>query len=64
MAKRHRRLQVCMGGKKMRTTEHAHHIITRKRQEAWNKKPSQVASLLLLELAGAFDNVTNVPYPR
>jgi ribonuclease HI len=48
-----------MGGRKMRSTDHALHAVTRKIHEAWNKKPSQVASLLLLDVSGAFDNVSH-----
>lgn len=48
-----------MGGRKMRSTDHALHAVTRKIHEAWNKKPSQVASLLLLDVTGAFDNVSH-----
>ncbi|KAH6044453.1 hypothetical protein HBI67_247390 [Parastagonospora nodorum] len=48
-----------MGGRKMRSTEHALHLVTKKIYEAWNKKPSQVASLLLLDVSGAFDNVSH-----
>jgi ribonuclease HI len=48
-----------LGGRKRRTTEHALHAVTRKIQEAWNRKPSQVASLLLLDVSGAFDNVSH-----
>jgi hypothetical protein len=48
-----------MGGRKMRSTDHALYAVTRKIHEAWNKKPSQVASLLLLDVSGAFDNVSH-----
>jgi hypothetical protein len=50
-------LTAYLGGRKRRTTEHALYAATRKIQEAWNKKPSQVASLLLLDVSRAFDNV-------
>ena len=49
-----------MGGRKMRSTEHALHVVTNKIYEAWNHKISQVASLLLLDVSGAFDNVSHI----
>lgn len=48
-----------IGGRKKRSTEHALHAVTRKIYEAWNKKKTQVASLLLLDVSGAFDNVSH-----
>ena len=48
-----------MGGRKMRSTEHALHAVTKKIYEAWDQKPGQVASLLLLDVSGAFDNVSH-----
>jgi len=48
-----------MGGRKMRSTEYALHIVTNKIYEAWDKKTSEVASLLLLDVSGAFDNVSH-----
>ena len=49
-----------IGGRKMRSTDHALYAVTRKIYEAWNKKPSQVASLLLLNVSRAFDNVSHL----
>jgi ribonuclease HI len=46
-----------MGGRKMRLTEHALHAVTYKIYEAWSQNTGQVASLLLLDVSGAFDNV-------
>lgn len=48
-----------IGGRKMRSTENALHLVTKQIHEAWNKKPSQVASLLLLDVSGAFDTVSH-----
>ncbi|KAH7563672.1 hypothetical protein BM1_00719 [Bipolaris maydis] len=49
-----------MGGRKHRSTEHALHAITAKIYERWNSgKDGQVASLLLLDVTGAFDNVSH-----
>ena len=48
-----------MGGRKMRSTEYALHIVTNKIYEAWDQKTSEVASLLLLDVSGAFDNVSH-----
>ena len=47
------------GGRKKRSTEHALHAVTEKVYEAWNQKRTQVASLLLLDVSGAFDNVSH-----
>ena len=44
----------------MRSTEHALHAVTSKIYEAWDQKTSQVASLLLLDVSGAFDNVSHI----
>jgi hypothetical protein len=49
-----------MGGRKMRSTEHALHAVTHKIYEAWSHNTRQVASLLLLDVSGAFDNVRDV----
>ena len=49
-----------MGGRKMRSTEHALHAVTSKIYEAWDQNTSQVASLLLLDVSGAFDNVSHI----
>ena len=49
-----------MGGRKQRSTEHALHAVTAKIYERWNYgKDGQVASLLLLDVSGAFDNVSH-----
>jgi hypothetical protein len=49
-----------MGGRKHRSAEHALHMVTVKIYEQWNNgKDGQVASLLLLDVAGAFDNVSH-----
>jgi hypothetical protein len=49
-----------MGGRKHRSTEHALHAVTAKIYEQWNNgKDGQVASLLLLDVSGAFDNVSH-----
>jgi exonuclease III len=48
-----------MGGRKLRSTEHAIHHIIDKIYEAWNRGRGQVASLLLLGVSGAFDNVSH-----
>lgn len=48
-----------MGGRKMRSTEHALHTVTSRIYPAWNKGKGQVASLLLLDVSGAFDNVSH-----
>ena len=47
-----------MGGRKLRSTEHALHHILDKIYEAWNCG-EKVASLLLLDVSGAFDNVSH-----
>lgn len=48
-----------IGGKKMRSTEHTLHAVTSRIYQAWNKGDGQVASLLLLDVSGAFDNVSH-----
>jgi hypothetical protein len=48
-----------MGGRRMRSTEHALHAVTSRIHQAWNKGDGQVASLLLLDVSGAFDNVSH-----
>jgi len=48
-----------VGGRKLRSTEHAVHHIIDKIYEAWNRGQGQVASLLLLDVSGAFDNVSH-----
>lgn len=46
-----------MGGRKLRSTEHALHTLVERVYEAWNT--GQVLSLLLLDVSGAFDNVSH-----
>lgn len=48
-----------IGGRKGRSTEHALHAIIEKIYESWNAPRSQIASLLLLDVSGAFDNVSH-----
>jgi hypothetical protein len=49
-----------MGGRKHRSSEYALHAVTAKIYEQWNNgKDGQVASLLLLDVSGAFDNVSH-----
>ena len=49
-----------MGGRKHRSTEHALHAVTAKIYDRWNQgRNGQVASLLLLDVSGAFDNVAH-----
>jgi hypothetical protein len=48
-----------IGGRKMRSTEHALHAVTHKIYETWCQNNGQVASLLLLDVSGAFDNVSH-----
>ena len=48
-----------MGGRKKRSTEHGLHAIIEKIYAAWNTAEGQVASLLLLDVSGAFDNVSH-----
>jgi len=48
-----------MGGRKMRSTEHALYAVTHKIYEAWSHNTGRVASLLLLDVSGAFDNVSH-----
>ena len=47
-----------IGGRKGRSTEHAIHMIIEEIYAAWNRADRQVASLLLLDVSGAFDNVS------
>ena len=49
--------QTHIGGRRMRSTEHAVHILLEEIHKAWRNK--QVASLLLLDVSGAFDNVSH-----
>lgn len=46
-----------IGGRKMASTEHAIHSLLTRIYHAWDRK--QVASLLLLDVSGAFDNVSH-----
>ena len=48
-----------IGGQKGRSTEHALHHIINKIYKAWNRGRGQVASLLLLDVSGAFDNMSH-----
>jgi exonuclease III len=48
-----------IGGRKLRSTEHALHLIIEKIYKAWNVGRGRVASLLLLDVSGAFDNVSH-----
>jgi hypothetical protein len=48
-----------IGGRRMRSTEHALYTVTHKIYEAWSQNTRQVASLLLLDVSGAFDNVSH-----
>jgi hypothetical protein len=48
------------GGRKGRSTGHALHVMIEKIYEAWNSPDPQVASLLLLDVSGAFENVSHV----
>jgi Reverse transcriptase (RNA-dependent DNA polymerase) len=50
-------LQMHIKGRKMRSTEHAIHMLLEEIHKAWKYK--QVASLLLLDVSGAFDNVSH-----
>lgn len=44
----------------MRLTEHALHAVTHKIYKTWSQTNGQVATLLLLDVSGAFDNVLHV----
>ncbi|XMA13648.1 hypothetical protein WAI453_006439 [Rhynchosporium graminicola] len=48
-----------IGGRKGRSVDHALHTIVEKIYEAWNSPEPQAASLLLLDVSGAFDNVSH-----
>lgn len=52
-------LNADIGGRWERLTDHALHIIIEKLYETWNSPESQVVSLLLLDVSGAFDNVSH-----
>ena len=45
------------GGRKLASTEHAIHFLLQRIHQAWSK--GQVASLLLLDVSGAYDNVSH-----
>lgn len=49
-----------IGGRKGRSTDHALHVVIEKIYEAWNSPDPQVASLLLLDVSRAFNNVSHV----
>jgi hypothetical protein len=49
-----------IGGRKLRSVEHALHTVMERVFEAWNTGQGQVLSLLLLDVSGAFDNVSHV----
>lgn len=44
------------GGRKLASTEHAIHLLLQRIHEAWAR--GKIASLLLLDVSGAFDNVS------
>jgi hypothetical protein len=46
-----------MGGRKNLSCEHAIHLLLEKAHTAWRRK--KVASLLMLDVSGAFDNVSH-----
>ncbi|KAK1485910.1 zinc knuckle, partial [Colletotrichum abscissum] len=48
-----------MGGRRRRSTEHALDQIVDRIYEAWGSGQGMVASLLLLDVSGAFDNVSH-----
>jgi len=48
-----------IGGRKLRSTEYALHLIIERIYKAWNTGRGRVASLLLLDVSGAFDNVSH-----
>jgi ribonuclease HI len=48
-----------IGGRKGRSVDHTLHTIIEKIYEAWNSPEPQVASLLLLDVSGAFDNISH-----
>ena len=49
-----------MGGRKQTLTENAVQLIVEKTHAAWNKPIEEVVTLLLLDVAGAFDHVSHV----
>lgn len=48
-----------IGGRKLRSTEHALHLVIERIYKAWNTGRGQVASLMLLDVSGAFNNVSH-----
>jgi hypothetical protein len=48
-----------IGWRKKRSTEHALHAVTEKIYRAWNQKRTHMASLLLLNVSSAFDNISH-----
>jgi hypothetical protein len=48
-----------LGGRKLRSTEHALYLIIERIYKAWNTNRGRVASLLPLDVSGAFDNVSH-----
>lgn len=48
-----------MGGRKGRSTEHVTHVLLERIYTAWYVSGTDVASLLLLDVSGAFDNVSH-----
>ena len=47
------------GGRKARSTEHAIHLLVEKIYATWRSPETPVASLLMLDVSGAFDNVSH-----
>ena len=50
--------QTHTGGRKLTSCEHAIHLVLEKVNTAWRNR--KVASLLLLDVSGAFDNVSHI----
>lgn len=48
-----------IGGRKGRSVDHALHTIIEHIYDAWNSPNPKIASLLLLDVSGAFDNVSH-----
>lgn len=52
-------LPTYIGRRKHQSTKHALHAVTAKIYKQWNnRKDGQVASLLLLDISGAFNNIS------
>jgi hypothetical protein len=47
------------GGRRLRSAKHSLHLIVENIYKAWNTGRGKVASLLLLDVSGAFDNVSH-----